>query len=85
MLDAVAALQWVQKNIAAFGGDPKQVTTFGESAGAGLIANLIAAPQAKGLFHRAIDESRSWTTAQIGTLADAEQTGMKIADTLVAG
>jgi len=87
MLDAVAALQWVQKNIAGFGGDPKRVTIFGESAGAGLIANLMASPQAKGLFHRAIGESSSWTTAQIGrlaTLADAEQAGLKVADGLMA-
>ncbi len=87
MLDAVAALQWVRKNIAGFGGDPKRVTIFGESAGAGLIANLMASPQAKGLFHRAIGESSSWTTAQIGrlaTLADAEQAGSKVADGLMA-
>jgi para-nitrobenzyl esterase len=87
MLDAVTALEWVQKNIAGFGGDPKRVTIFGESAGAGLVANLMASPQAKGLFERAIGESSSWTTAQIGrlaTLADAEQAGVKLADGLMA-
>ena len=85
LMDSVAALQWVQKNIAQFGGDPKRVTIFGESAGAGAIANLMAVPQAKGLFHRAIGESSSWTTATIGrlpTLADAEQAGVKYADGL---
>jgi para-nitrobenzyl esterase len=85
LMDAVAALQWVQKNIAAFGGDPKRVTIFGESAGAGLIANLMATPQAKGLFHRAIGESSSWTTATISrmnTLAEAEQAGVKFAEGL---
>jgi para-nitrobenzyl esterase len=55
--DAVAALKWVQANIAAFGGDPRNVTIFGESAGASLTGLLIASPQAKGLFHRAIPQS----------------------------
>ena len=87
LLDSITALQWVQKNIAAFGGDPKRVTIFGESAGAGLVANLMVSPLAKGLFHRAIGESSSWTTATIsrlGTLADAEQAGVKFAHGLGA-
>jgi para-nitrobenzyl esterase len=87
LLDSIAALQWVQKNIAAFGGDAKRVTIFGESAGAGLVANLMVSPQAKGLFHRAIGESSAWNTAtvgRLGTLADAEQAGVKYADGLGA-
>jgi len=55
--DMVAALQWVRDNIATFGGDPKRVTIFGESAGGGAVMTLMLVPQAKGLFHRAIAES----------------------------
>ncbi|MFJ9379960.1 carboxylesterase/lipase family protein [Streptomyces sp. NPDC101455] len=57
LLDQVAALEWVRDNIAAFGGDPAQVTIFGESAGAGGVASLLAMPSARGLFHRAVVQS----------------------------
>jgi para-nitrobenzyl esterase len=57
MLDIVAALEWVHDNIANFGGDPSNVTVFGESGGGGKVSTLMAMPAAKGLFHRAIAQS----------------------------
>jgi para-nitrobenzyl esterase len=57
--DMLAALQWVRRNIAAFGGDPKNITIFGESGGGAKVVTLLASPFAKGLFHRAIAESGS--------------------------
>ena len=59
MLDAVAALEWVRDNIAGFGGDPGNVTIFGQSGGGGKVSTLLAMPAAKGLFHRAVVQSGS--------------------------
>ena len=57
LLDQIAALEWVRENIAAFGGDPANVTIFGESAGAMSVGTLLAVPRAEGLFRRAIAQS----------------------------
>lgn len=62
-LDLICALQWVQRNIAAFGGDPGNVTVFGQSGGGAKIATLMAMPAAKGLFHKAITMSGQQVTA----------------------
>lgn len=64
LLDIIAALKWVQENIASFGGDPTQVTLMGESAGAMSVATLMSMPAAQGLFARAIMESGAGQTAR---------------------
>ncbi|CAB1059761.1 Carboxylesterase, type B [Olavius sp. associated proteobacterium Delta 1] len=61
-LDTIRALEWIKKNIKAFGGDPKKVTVTGESAGAHNVMNLVISPLAKGLFHRAMSQSGGMTT-----------------------
>ena len=61
-MDQQFALKWVQKNIAGFGGDPKRVTIFGESAGGQSVYANVASPTAKGLFHGAISESGSYSS-----------------------
>ena len=75
VLDLVAALHWVHDNIAAFGGDPGNVTIFGESGGGGKVSALLAMPAARGLFHRAIIQSgaaiRVSTRERANALAEA--------------
>jgi para-nitrobenzyl esterase len=61
MMDIVKALEWVKANISAFGGDPSNVTVFGQSGGGGKVSTLMAMPSAKGLFHKAIVQSGSIT------------------------
>lgn len=63
LLDLVAALQWVNRNIEAFGGDPSNVTIFGQSGGGGKVSTLMATPSAAGLFHKAIVQSGSMLRA----------------------
>jgi len=77
-LDLIRALRWVRENAAAFGGDPGNVTVFGESAGGRNVYSLLLAPPAGGLFHRAISQSgslRSSTPAEAESFADAREPG----------
>jgi para-nitrobenzyl esterase len=76
MLDVVQALQWVQKNIRQFGGDPDNVTIFGESGGGGKVGTLLCMPQAKGLFHKAI--VMSGTILNVNTKAMTEELGQAV-------
>jgi para-nitrobenzyl esterase len=84
LLDMIAGLEWVRKNIAAFGGDPSKVTIFGESAGGIAVSMLCASPLAKGLFHGAISQSggsfgpprvTTFPGENLKRLADAERAG----------
>jgi para-nitrobenzyl esterase len=85
LMDQIAALEWVQKNISKFGGDPKNVTAAGESAGAYDVSLLMTSPLAKGLFHRAIAESGAVSGFRKSMpAAYAEANGLKLAAQLKA-
>jgi len=88
LMDMIAGLQWVKKNIAAFGGDPDKVTIFGESAGGIAVSMLCASPEAKGLFRGAVSQSggsfgptrpTTYPGENMRTLADAEKSGVAFA------
>jgi para-nitrobenzyl esterase len=79
LLDMIAALDWVKANIAKFGGDPSNVTVSGQSAGAIAVNQLLAAPQAKGLFSRAIAESGPTIGLKMAPLSDVERGGVTFA------
>lgn len=82
-MDLIAALEWVRDNIAAFGGNPDNVTVFGESGGGRKVLSLMASPQAAGLFHRAISQSGTLIPDTRG-LADAEAIGSDLQTNLGA-
>ncbi|RKS75481.1 para-nitrobenzyl esterase [Motilibacter peucedani] len=79
LMDQIASLRWVQRNIRAFGGDPGNVTIYGQSAGASAVCSMLAAPSAKGLFDKAVVESSSCMTPR-ATLAAGEASGVTFAD-----
>jgi carboxylesterase type B len=86
LLDIIAALCWIRQNIAAFGGDPKKVTLFGQSSGAQAVCDLMISPLAQGLFHRAIMQSAPVLRpgyAQM-TLSQAEQEGRRYGEDIIS-
>jgi para-nitrobenzyl esterase len=73
LMDTIAALKWVQTNITAFGGDPRNVTIFGESAGAAISAGLVGSPHTTGLFRRAISQSGAWMGLGVAAMRTRQQ------------
>jgi para-nitrobenzyl esterase len=84
LLDQIAALKWIKKNIAAFGGDPDNVAIAGQSAGSMSVNCLVASPVAKGLFRKAISESGSMLVGKMPGLDTAEHQGLELARSLHA-
>ena len=93
IMDQIAGLQWIKRNIARFGGDPERITIFGESAGGISVSMLCGSPLAKGLFHGAISQSggnfgptrqTTYPGENMQTLAQAEQEGIKVMQSLGA-
>jgi para-nitrobenzyl esterase len=86
-LDQIAALQWIQRNIERFGGDPKRVTVMGQSAGAGSAFSLQASPLGKGLFHRIVGMSGGGLRAGADPISqsEAEQSGLELQRVLALG
>lgn len=84
LMDQIAALKWVKKNIAQFGGDPENVTIAGQSAGSMSVNCLVVSPQAKGLFNKAIAESGAGFTRNYPSLKQAEDAGTQASQKLGA-
>jgi para-nitrobenzyl esterase len=82
LMDQIAALEWVQTNIAAFGGDPDNVTIYGCSSGGESVLFLMASPFSEGLFHRAIADAGVYGSSRTPPLADMEAWGEELADNL---
>lgn len=92
LLDQIAALKWLRDHVAAFGGDPGNVTLFGQSAGAGSVRALLECPAARGLFHRAIQQSGGFVSSALpgpgslnSTYADKLRIGRLVQRRLAAG
>lgn len=76
LLDQVAALEWINRNINKFGGDPESITIMGQSAGSGAVSSIQASPQAKGLFHRIVGMSGSAVASTWTSREDSERSGL---------